>query len=31
MKSAAKTDSVWTAYLQWDTLSGKVNKAEAVR
>lgn len=29
MKTATKTDSVWTAYLQWDTLSEKVNKAEA--
>lgn len=29
MKSAAKTDSIWTAYLQWDTLSGNINKVEA--
>ena len=29
MKNLTKTDSVWTAYLQWDTLSGKVNKNEA--
>ncbi|MBK8610486.1 MAG: TIGR00341 family protein [Chitinophagaceae bacterium] len=31
MKSAAKTDSVWAAYLQWDTLAEKVNKEEAVK
>lgn len=29
MKSSTKTDSVWTAFLQWDTLSDKVNKEEA--
>jgi uncharacterized hydrophobic protein (TIGR00271 family) len=29
MKNAVKTDSVWTAYLQWDSLSGNVNKEEA--
>lgn len=29
MKAAAKTDTVWTAYLKWDTLSEKVNKEEA--
>ncbi len=29
MKSASKTDSVWTAFLQWDTLSEKINKEEA--
>lgn len=30
MKNNAKTDSVWVAYLQWDTLADKVNKAEAI-
>ncbi len=29
MKNNIKTDSVWVAYLQWDSLSGKVNKEEA--
>jgi len=29
MKTNVKTDSVWVAYLQWDSLSGKVNKEEA--
>jgi hypothetical protein len=29
MKNAVKTDSVWTAYLLWDTLSEKINKNEA--
>ena len=29
MKNYKRTDTVWTAYLQWDTLSGKVNKNEA--
>jgi len=29
MKNNVKTDSVWVAYLQWDSLSGKVNKEEA--
>ena len=31
MKNNSKTDSVWVAYLQWDSLSKKVNKAEADR
>lgn len=31
MKNNSKTDSVWVAYLQWDSLSQKVNKAEADR
>lgn len=30
MKTNAKSDSVWVAYLQWDSLSDKVNKQEAV-
>ena len=30
MKNLNKTDSVWTAFLEWDTLSGRVNKNEAV-
>lgn len=30
MKSTIKADTVWTAYLQWDTLSEKVNRVEAV-
>jgi hypothetical protein len=29
MKNLNKTDSVWTAFLQWDTLSGRINKNEA--
>lgn len=29
MKNNAKTDTVWVAYLQWDSLSEKVNKQEA--
>lgn len=29
MKNSRKTDSVWVAYLQWDSLSEKVNKEEA--
>lgn len=29
MKSTTKIDSIWMAYLQWDTLSKKVNKTEA--
>lgn len=31
MKNNTKTDSVWVAYLQWDSLSQKVNKTEADR
>lgn len=31
MKNEVRTDSVWTAYLQWDTLSENVNKEEAVK
>lgn len=30
LKSLNKTDTVWTAYLQWDTLSQQVNKTEAI-
>lgn len=29
MKSTARTDTVWAAYLKWDTLSEKINKEEA--
>ncbi len=29
MKNNQKTDSVWVAYLQWDTLSDKIDKQEA--
>lgn len=29
MKNNIKTDSVWVAYLQWDSLAEKVNKQEA--
>jgi uncharacterized hydrophobic protein (TIGR00271 family) len=30
LKSEKTTDSVWTAVVQWDTLSGNVNKTEAM-
>lgn len=30
MKSLSKTDTLWTAWIQWDTLSEKLNKDEAV-
>ena len=30
IKSAQKTDTIWMAYIQWDTLSEKINKQEAV-
>ncbi len=26
MKTASRTDTVWIAYLQWDTASGKIDK-----
>ncbi|MBK6636124.1 MAG: hypothetical protein IPG38_19250 [Chitinophagaceae bacterium] len=29
MKSNNKQDTVWSAFIQWDSLSGKLNKAEA--
>jgi len=29
MKKNQQTDSVWVAYLQWDSLSDKINKTEA--
>jgi len=29
IRSAAKTDTVWTAYLEWDSLAKRVNKTEA--
>lgn len=28
IRSAAKTDTVWTAYLEWDSLAKRVNKTE---
>lgn len=31
IKSTGKTDTVWTAYMQWDTLSKNVNKPEATQ
>ena len=29
MKSARRVDTIWTAWMQWDTLSASVNKDEA--
>lgn len=29
IRSAAKKDTIWTAYLEWDSLSKRVNEAEA--
>ena len=29
MKSNNKQDTVWSAFIQWDSLPGKINKAEA--